>query len=208
METQLMSQKSDRLGCLAPRWRDKRHWFTGRSSAGLPLDTPPGGFGSFQDHSFWRPPGRLITFYSLFLHASWRADRIIKEAAACVNIIRAFWVVADTDVMLAHLSIQVQKVLRRGKTNGKSNLTHVCVRVDGRGWAGRVSHFLPQICLTFYLLVTPSGRLGFQTTSCFCLYLMTIRLFPLLDSSAGEQFIVQKISRKTARLSPLFVASC
>lgn len=38
---------------------------------------------------------------------------------------------ADTDVMLDHLSIQVQKVLRRG--NGKSNLTHVC---EIGGWKG------------------------------------------------------------------------
>lgn len=116
-------------------------------------------------------------------------------------------------VMLAHLSIRVQKVLQRGEKKRKSNLTHLCLCVcvcvgesSEKGVGGRVSHFLPQICLTFYFLVTLSGLLGFKTTSCFGLYLMTIRVFSLLDSS-DAQFIMQKISRKTAHLSPLFTAS-
>lgn len=214
METQLMLQISDKLGCctthlmVGPPLACSCFHTSGQRKKIWHEATSPGGSSSSQVDSFWRPPGRLIVFYSRFLHASWCADKIIKDAATCVNIIRAFWVVTDMDVMLAHLSIRVQKVLRRGKNNGKSNLTQMCVRVDGRGGAGRVSHFRPQIRLTFYFLATPSGRLGFQTTSCFCLYLMTIRLFPLLDSSGGELFIMQKISRKTARLSPLCVASC
>lgn len=116
--------------------------------------------------------------------------------------------------MLAHLSIRVQKVLQRGekKTRIQSHalvFVRVCVCVgesSEKGVGGRVSHFLPQICLTFYFLVTPSGLLGFKTTSCLGLYLMTIRVFSLLDSS-DAQFIMQKISRKTAHLSPLFTAS-